>query len=479
MASATASAYARPKAAPSGALGLLIVTAMLGLAAALGFAVALGEFAAFFVALAVVAGIAVFFDFRIGAVLLILILPTGATYFLPHAVLNVPSLNPFNIVIVATLIACLLRGQFKGMMPRPLVWLYVLPILVAGLIGMRHAYDIYPLFFDNLTLHFTEPLGYFREMAVRPLFTVVAALLIGAAAVHSQKPERLLIPIMISVWLMAILQFSLIAASGVHHLGFLASESSRAFYNQMGLHANELGRLYAVAYALLLFVWQESKNLRLKAALLATMGVATLAMVLTFSRGAFLGFFIVNAMFLVWKFNMKTLALALLAVALVALIAPEYVWNRITFGFDVDANRVSADRIDGIWLPLLPEVWKTPLWGNGLGSIMWSLPMLTESMLAVTHPHSAYLEAVLDTGWIGLVLMLAYYAHLWRGFRALGSNAYLSPEMRGFFQGASASLVFLFVTGWVGSSFRPQPEFSFLWVAIGMMYGIFARRPAS
>jgi O-antigen ligase len=247
----------------------------------------------------------------------------------------------------------------------------------------------------------------------------------------------------------------------------------------MGLHANDLGRLYAVAYALLLFVWWESKNQSLKAALMATMGVATLAMVLTFSRGAFMGFLIVNALFLVWKFNAKTLSLALLAAALVALIAPEYLWNRITFGFDADANRVSADRIDGIWLPLLPELWKAPPWGNGLGSIMWSVPMLTDSMLVVGHPHSAYLEALLDMGIVGLGLMLAYYWHVWRGFRTLGGNAYLSPEMRGFFQGAAAALVCFLVTGWVGSSFRPDAEFSFLWVAIGMMYGTFARRPAS
>jgi hypothetical protein len=242
MASATATAYARPRAASSSYLGLLIVTAMLGLAAALGFAVAVGEFAAFFVAMSVVAGIAVFFDFRIGAVLLILILPMGATYFLPHSVLGVPSLNPFNIVIAATFIACVLRGQFTGMAPRPLVWLYVVPIMIAGLLGMAHAKDIYPLFFDNMIVNFTGPVGYLGEMAIRPLFMVLAALLVGAAAVHSQKPERFLIPLMLSVWIIAALQFSLIAASGVR-LGFLAGVGARAFYNQMGLHANELGRL--------------------------------------------------------------------------------------------------------------------------------------------------------------------------------------------------------------------------------------------
>ena len=36
---------------------------------------------------------------------------------------------------------------------------------------------------------------------------------------------------------------------------------------------------------------------------------------------------------------------------------------------------MSAGRIDDIWLPLLPELFKSPLWGNGLNSIMWSYAM--------------------------------------------------------------------------------------------------------
>jgi O-antigen ligase len=203
-------------------------------------------------------------------------------------------------------------------------------------------------------------------------------------------------------------------------------------------------------------------------------------MVLTFSRGAFLGFFVINALFLVWKFNARLIGLALIFGAIAVAMAPGYLVDRIMFGFATgDPNTVSADRLEGIWAPLLPEIWKTPLWGNGLGSVMWSLPMLTDEMNRVGHPHSAYLEALLDMGVIGLALMLAYFWHVWRGFRALGSNAYLSPEMRAFFQGATAALVCFFITGWVGSSFRPEAEFIFLWLAIGVMYGMFRRTRAA
>ena len=51
--------------------------------------------------------------------------------------------------------------------------------------------------------------------------------------------------------------------------------------------------------------------------------------------------------------------------------------------------------------------------------------------------------------------------------------------MRGFFQGATAALLCFAITGWAGSSLRPSAEFAFLWVAIGMMYGMLARKPAA
>ena len=468
----TSSAYLRHE-SPSANIGLLIGLGLFGLAMALGYAVAVGEVQAFYVALAAVGAIAVMFDYRIGAVLLILLLPMGATYFMPHSVLGIPALNPFNVLLLATLFSFALRGRLTNLAPRSLVWLLVVPILAAGFIGAQHAHKIPLVLAAELT--FTDAVGYFREIAVRPLLMVVAVLLVGAAAARSQKPERFIIPMMVAIWILALLQITLILASGVR-IGFLASVESRAFYDDMGMHANDLGRIFAVAYGLLLFVWWEARPGAFKNALFLTCGIAALAMVLSFSRGAFLGFFAINALFLLWKFNARTVGLALLVLAFLAIASPQFLWDRITMGFDSgDPNRVSADRIEGIWLPLLPHLLGSPIWGNGLGSIMWSIPMLTGSMLPVSHPHSAYMEALLDMGVVGLGLMLAYYWHVWRGFRALGSNAFLTPELRAFFQGATAALVCFLITGWFGSSFRPDSEFCFLWLAIGMMYGVQSR----
>jgi len=314
---------------------------------------------------------------------------------------------------------------------------------------------------------------------VKPLFIVVIALLVGAAVAQSKKPERFLAPIIVAVWVMSLTAIGFVVASGVR-LGELSSTGSREFFSTLGMHANDLGRMYAVAYALLLFTWGETKDRALKMVLVATMFVLVIALVLTFSRGAFMGFLMINGLFLLWKFNAKTLAIALLVGSIGLLFMPGAVMTRLMLGFDGggDVNAVSAGRIDEIWGPLFMfDFWKSPLWGSGLDSVTWANAAWNGSMLLVTHPHNAYLQTYLDMGLIGLGLFLAYFWHVWRGLLALGSNAYLSPTLRGFFQGAVAGLLCFLLTGFAGSSLRPIPEFTFLWLAIGMMYGMRARTP--
>jgi hypothetical protein len=458
------------------------IVGLVAFALACGIGLAFGEVQALVASVSLIACVAVLADYRIGAVLLIVVTPISASDLFPHAMFGITGLQPLNLILAATLGSFLLRGRgLRSFLPGPLLWLYVVPILAAGLIGMRHVADIPPLFYDDLLISYVDGLGYLRDAAIRPLFFVITGLLVGAAVTRAQKPERFMTPVIIAVWTMSLLSIIYVVASGIS-LGMLASASERGFFTSaLGMHANDLGRLYAVAYALLLFVWGETKDLRLKTVLVATMAVLAVALVLTFSRGAFLGFAIVSALFLRWKFNARTLGIALLVAAIALPLMPGALWDRLSVGFGGagNANMVSAGRIDEIWLPLMPEILGAPPWGNGVDAILWSKAMWAHTVLEVTHPHNAYLQSLLDMGIVGTLLLLAYYWHVARGFRALGSNAYLSPTLRGFFQGALAGLIALLAAGMAGSSLRPTAESTFLWIAIGMMYGIQARSPAA
>lgn len=443
-----------------------------------GTVIAVAGVNSLYLCLAVVASVFILFDFRIGVVLLILLLPVSRGALFPHAMMGMTGLNPLNLLFVATLgsyaLQALSGGGWRRFVPQPLVWLYVVPIVIAGLIGSSHVGEIAQAFYlmDMDFLQFQNPAGYLRETVFKPLMLVVFALLVGAAAGKSERPEKFLVPAIVSIWAMSLLVIVYVLWSGAG-LGRLAGADSREFLSALGLHANDLGRLYAVAYALLLFTWARAKEPGLRFALLASMGIVVLALVLTFSRSAFFGFIVVNALFILWNMSARGLLLVA-ALAVGALLMPAAVYERAAEGFGAGLDAISAGRVRGLWLPLLPEVLKSPIWGGGHMSILWSEPMRMaggSSVLLVTHPHSAYLQALLDMGIVGLLLICAYYLHAWRGFRALAANAALSATMRGFYQGAAAGLVSLLIMGVADGALTPRAEQVFLWFAIGMLYG--------
>jgi O-antigen ligase len=397
--------------------------------------------------------------------------------------LGITGLNPLNLLLVATLGSCLLHGLTDGsvrrFMPRPLLWLYIVPILVAGALGSRHVGDIAPAYLMYDRIFFDSTAGYIRNLVIKPLLLVVFALLVGAAVAKSEKPERFLIPALISIWVMCSVVIVLVFLSGVG-LDALAS-TSRGILTTLGPHPNELGSLYAFAYALLLFTWAESKESGLRLVMLASMGMVVVALTLTFSRGAYAGFIVVNALFLLWRRNAMTLFFLALLAAVVLFLLPGAVYDRVTLGFGEGLDKISAGRIDSIWLPLLPDVLRSPIYGSGLGSILWSDAMregFGVTVAAVAQAHSAYLETVLDMGIAGLVLLCAYFVHVWKGFRALSVDPAVSPTQRGFYQGAAAGLACFMVTGITGGFLTPADYQVFLWLAIGMMYGQRARKPA-
>ncbi|HEX9806654.1 MAG TPA: O-antigen ligase family protein [Alteraurantiacibacter sp.] len=420
-------------------------------------------------------------DFRIGVVLLIVLMPISSSDVFPHAMLGITGLNPLNLLLVATLGSCLLQGLADGsirrFMPRALLWLYIVPFLVAGALGSRHVGDIAPvLFMYNNPLQFDSASGYLRDLVFRPLLLVVFALLVGAAVSKSEKSEKFLVPMVISIWVMALMVIVFVFLSGVT-LAQLGGTDSRQTLSALGMHANDLGRLYAVAYALLLFTWAETKETGLRLALLASMGLVVVALVLTFSRAAFFGFIVVNVLFLLWHRSAKTLVFLGLLTAVALLLLPGAVYDRMETGVEGGLDAISAGRIEGIWLPLLPEVLRSPIYGNGLGSILWSDAM-RRGILWTGQPHNAYLETVLDIGIAGLILVCAYFALVWKGFRALSVDPSLSPSLRGFYQGAAAGLASFLIASIAGSSLTPVPAQVFLWLAIGMMQGHRAHRRA-
>jgi O-antigen ligase len=462
-----------------------VVAGLLALGAFWGIAVAMAGLAAVLICASLIACVFVLRDFRSGVVLLILIMPISASFLFPHSMFGIGGLNPLNLLLVATLLSYLLnfagKGALKGLASRPLVFLYVVPIVAGGIVGAPHVGQIPSIFHEMSWISYDGPGGYLRDLVLKPLLLVLFALLVGVGVARSRDTGRFLTPMLISMWVMGLMVIFFIAAAGVS-LSQLAGTYERSFLSPLGMHANDLGRLYATAYGLLLFIWDRTPRHSLKVLAFASMMLMFAALVLTFSRGAFIAFALINAVYLVSRRKLKTLVLGLMAIPPFLFLMPGAVWSRLDVGMGqgVNVNAVSAGRVSGIWQPLVPDLLDNPIWGHGLQSILWSHGMRSGHMLPVTHPHSAFLQAVLDTGVIGLVLLLAFwFGHVWRGFQRMAREPSLTPELRGLFEGAAAGLLAVTVANVAGSSFFPVAEQSFTWLALGLMYGVRERLRAA
>jgi hypothetical protein len=455
----------------------------LGVAIVMGCLVVYAEVNALILCLSLLASIFIMIDFRFGVICLIIIMPLSASSLLPRSMGGIGGLNPLNLLLLVTIVSCLLRGLPPGgllrFVPKPLLWLYLLPIIVAAFLGSRHVAEIPALFVAEGMLEFNNTAGYFRDVLIKPLlFIVLFGLLVSAAARRSEHPEKLIYAMLVSIWGMGLMTIVFVFLSGAS-LSELASSRGREFFAPLGIHANDLGRLYAIAYALMLYTCAASNDLRFRLALVGTMGVIVLALLLTFSRSAFIGFLVVNALFLISRRKISIMIFGTLFLIVVALLLPGAVYDRLGTGWGAGLNAISAGRVDEIWTPLLPELWNNLIYGNGLSAILWSQAMRSGAILEVTHPHNAYLQLLLDTGIIGTILIGAYYVHVWKGFRRLIADPDLDPVMRGFYAGALTGLISFLVAGISGSSLMPCLEQIFLWLAIGMMYGQRDRKPGA
>jgi hypothetical protein len=475
----TLAAYLPPLQANAQTRKLAAFAGLIALGLFWGTFVAYQGLSAALLCVAVVVSVFTVRDFRVGVLVMILIMPVSASYLFPRAMFGITGLNPMNLLMVGTFAAYILAampdGSIRRLIPLWILPVYVIPIVLAGLNGMGNVGLIPQVFFLSESIDFKNWIGYLRDDVLKPLIMVAYSLMVGAAYSRSREPEKFLTPAIISIWIMAFMAIAFFLNSGLK-FGQLASEYARAFFSPLGMHANDLGRLYATAFGILLFTWDTTKRPLLKTMLFFSMGIVCAALLLTFSRAAIISLVIIGGIYLLSRRNLKTFFLAALVIPGALLLMPGAVWYRLGMGVESGAAGMSAGRIEDIWEPLLPQLIDKPFFGHGLQSVLWAPAMRMGEMFEVTHPHSAYLGAFMDFGIVGALLLLTFWFTVWKSFRKLAKDPELVPHERGFFEGAAASLVAFMAAGFVGSSFTPVPEQSFLWLAIGMMFGVQARR---
>ena len=417
-------------------------------------------------------------DSKYAISLAILLLPLSTAQFMPREIMGVTGLNPFNVTLVLGTTLVLFRylihsRQMRMPSPSRYFWLYLGALVLATLHGMTHVDDI-PAYFKVLQIiSFETTAGYFGEVLVKPLLILATALLLAIGIRNSRHPNFYLVPLFLSS---VLLPLSVIADVLRSREALSAMVVGGASFS--GMHANELGLMFNMALALSLFCLFGQRSRAVKWLLAINAAILLLGMLLTFSRGAYLGFLVVLTYFLYRRGSFRMMFLAFLLVPLAVLLTPPAVFERAATGVgsgDVDA--ISAGRVDEIWRPLLPDIASSVFLGRGLSSVLWSEPAHSNDFFMsgrIGHPHSAYLGMALDFGIVGALIVLGFFWHLWKLFLSL-SAVHPVPLWRDFFQGASACVLVLLVQGVTDDRFTPTVEQCYLWLAYGLALGFMTR----
>jgi hypothetical protein len=411
-------------------------------------------------------------NYRIGVWVCVLLLPFASTQIVPRQVFGVTGLNPENCLLVLTLSSlCLASLLSRGAVrfPRlPLALLvYVALIALAAYRGsgsVQRAIMIPGVKYEPLTVS-----TYLLDSFVKPMIIVVVAWL--AAVVARNGNGRPLIWALAGAYVsFCVLIVGYLVVNGIS-LHTLASPRERAFLDWTGMHANDLGLMATLGFAILLYTTAATARPLLRLMLFAC-AVATATMAaLTFSRGAFVGLAIIVGYFLLTRRRIGQFFLALSIIAGVGFILPDAFVERATTGFQsADPHAITAGRLDEIWLPLLPTFWEAPILGHGLSSTMWATPNVVGAMLPVAVPHSAYLGVLLDLGLVGVAVVASFFLSVWATFSRLAKN-HPDRQWRGVFEGGLVCLMCLAVQGATNDQFVPTYPQVALWLCYGLALG--------
>lgn len=179
--------------------------------------------------------------------------------------------------------------------------------------------------------------------------------------------------------------------------------------------AEMLGLTLPLALALLI----RNKDIRDKGIMLVYAGLQAIALIFTWSRGAWLGFLASFAIMAI-LFDKRLLVVGLVAVVVIVALAPPIILERFLSSFSLEdssnAYRVSVWR--GSWALLKDNLFR----GIGLGAKAFS-QLYPEYMIIQTpsfHSHNLYIQIIIEIGLFGFIALAWFLiVNIWHWLGAL------------------------------------------------------------
>ncbi len=185
---------------------------------------------------------------------------------------------------------------------------------------------------------------------------------------------------------------------------------------------NVLGEYLLLVIPIAVSLFFVNKNIYKKIIILGSVLVMGVCLLLTYSRGCYLGLLFSAAIFVI-LLNFKFILLFILGLVALPFVLPKSIINRFSsIGNMKDSStkyRVS------IWMgsiEMIKNYWNKPI---GQGSIAFNkiYPLYAYNQVGAQHSHCLFLQVIIETGLLGFIvffsLIYRFYQYLFSGIRKL------------------------------------------------------------
>ena len=336
--------------------------------------------------------------------LMFIVLPFLNSSYMTMSIIPVPGLKYSNVLLILIVLGFFASNKTFYQNKKLLVTFFTLHITLFVVSVLRSSYMV------NYTWEFWQedyhPVKYFLSHALVPLLTSVPFIMIV-----SLKNNRKVINRVINILVVSVVFFSGMII--LIYVLFVPKSSNLyevrvVIAGYLGMHGNNLVDFLISGFGLFLAVTLYKQKPKYWLGIL----IMLTAVALLNSRAAYAIVVASAVVIIILTKNYRYFIHMLIPVALVIIFIPG-VLTRLLWGFDTGAaNDITAGRTGDIWGPVIEEVIEEPYvlaFGHGNFGIMNTDAFKNQTILRVIHAHSAYINTVLDTGLVGLVLYLLFF----------------------------------------------------------------------
>jgi O-antigen ligase len=394
----------------------------------------------------------------------ILLSPFAGTSYLREGFLEIPGFKPFLVLGFFVFLISLLNYQKASRMPKYAYYFGLAVILIFSIsifrslkhlhIFNRYFEDMYNLNVDRYLLSF-----YIKDIIFFLPFVVIIKYANTDLDLNRIMDVIYFTTIVFSIHLLY--EYIKIAGWGMQDMSVYYSDVYLANRNELAMFFI-CGLPFAIRKYFL-----NKKIINIIFILIILTSIACLL-----SRtGYFTALFAIVAYLTISK-RKKMLPVIFIVFALVGstILVSTFVFQRATLGLK-EENRdvISAGRIDHIWIPLIEENVSDPkkfMFGDGRNAIRASNSLLKGRIIFTGNPHNAYLELLIDSGIISLIIIVSFYYVILRNAFHMLKHTTETHSKENLYACIVSILCFL-IAGMAGQSFFPRYSTVFLWVILG------------